>query len=78
MKTSKQYLRFCGIDMGKQKHVACVIDRNGRYLLKPRTIRNNTEGFKNILNCLKKQVEQNRYWSQWRLQDTIGTVCMII
>lgn len=54
MKTTKQYLRFCGIDMAKHKHVACIIDRNGQYILKPRTIRNNTDGFENILNCLKQ------------------------
>jgi len=54
MKTTKQYLRFCGIDMAKHKHVACIIDRDGQYILKPRTIRNNTDGFENILNCLKQ------------------------
>ncbi len=30
MKASKQYLRFCGIDMAKHKHVACIIDQNGQ------------------------------------------------
>ena len=54
MKASKQYLRFCGIDMAKQKHVACIVDRNGRSLLKPKSIRNNTDGFQQILNCLKQ------------------------
>lgn len=54
MKASKQYLRFCGIDMAKQKHVACIIDRDGKILLKPKSIRNNTEGFQQILNCLKQ------------------------
>jgi len=54
MKASKQYLRFCGIDMAKQKHVACIVDRNGKSLLKPKSIRNNTEGFQQILNCLKQ------------------------
>lgn len=51
---SKQYLRFCGIDMAKHRHVACIIDNNGQYLLKPRSIRNDAEGFTNILNCLKQ------------------------
>ena len=37
MKASKQYLRFCGIDMAKQKHVACIIDQDGRYLLRPKS-----------------------------------------
>ena len=54
MKASKQYLRFCGIDIAKQKHVACIIDNNGKSLLKPKSIRNNTEGFQQILNCLKQ------------------------
>jgi transposase len=54
MKTSKQYLRFCGIDMAKHKHVACIIDQNAQYLLRPRTIRNDADGFAQILNCLKQ------------------------
>jgi transposase len=54
MKASKQYLRFCGIDMAKQKHVACIIDRDGKTLLKSKSIRNNAEGFQQILNCLKQ------------------------
>jgi len=54
MKAYKQYLRFCGIDMAKQKHVACIIDDNGQYLLKPKSIRNDADGFETILNCLKQ------------------------
>jgi len=54
MKASKQYLRFCGIDMAKQKHVACIVDCNGKSLLRPKSIRNDTEGFQQILNCLKQ------------------------
>ena len=53
MEASKQYLRFCGIDMAKQKHVACIIDQSGQYLLRPKSIRNDAGGFQNILNCLK-------------------------
>lgn len=54
MKASKQYLRFCGIDMAKQKHVACIIDQNGQYLQRPKSIRNDADGFQQILNCLKQ------------------------
>lgn len=53
-KASKQYLRFCGIDMAKQKHVACIIDQNGRYVLKPKSVRNDADGFQHLLNCLKQ------------------------
>jgi len=54
MKPSKQYLRFCGIDIAKRKHVACIIDQDGRYILPPRSFHNNAEGFRQILNCLKR------------------------
>jgi transposase len=54
MKASKQYLRFCGIDMAKQKHVACIVDQDGRYLLRPKSIRNDADGYQQILNCLKQ------------------------
>jgi len=54
MKASKQYLRFCGIDMAKHKHVACIIDKNGQYIQRPASIRNNADGFNKILNCLKQ------------------------
>lgn len=54
MERSKQYLRFCGIDMAKQKHVACIIDQNGQYLLLPKSFRNDAAGFQQILNCLKQ------------------------
>jgi transposase len=54
MKESKQYLRFCGIDIAKQKHVACIIDNNGRYLVRPKSIRNDAAGYQQILNCLKQ------------------------
>lgn len=54
MKASKQYLRFCGIDVAKQKHVACIIDQRGRYLVRPKSIRNDAAGYQQLLNCLKQ------------------------
>jgi transposase len=54
MKASNQYLRFCGIDVAKQKHVACIIDQNGRYLVRPKSVRNDAAGYQQILNCLKQ------------------------
>ena len=54
MKASKQYLRFCGINVAKQKHVACIIDNNSRYLVRPKSIRNDAVGYQQILNCLKQ------------------------
>jgi transposase len=54
METSRQYLRFCGIDIAKQTHVACVIDQDGQYLLQPKSFRNDLAGYQQILNCLKQ------------------------
>lgn len=54
METPKQYLRFCGIDIAKQKHVVCIIDQNGQYLLRPKSFRNDLAGYQQILNCLKQ------------------------
>ena len=54
MEKLKKYLRFCGIDMAKQKHVACIIDQNGLYLLRPKSFRNDAAGYQQILNCLKQ------------------------
>jgi len=54
METSKQYLRFCGIDIAKQTHVACIIDQNGQYLLRPKSFRNDLAGYQQILDCLKQ------------------------
>ncbi len=54
MKASKHYLRFCGIDIAKRKHVACIVEQNGQYILRPRSFSNDAEGFQRFLNCLKQ------------------------
>jgi len=54
METSTQYKWFCGIDLAKEKHVACIIDQNGQYLLRPRSFGNDAAGYEQILNCLKQ------------------------
>ena len=53
MKKTKQYLRFCGIDVAKHKHVACLIDRDGHVLSKPKSFRNDSQGFQNLIDGLK-------------------------
>lgn len=54
MKKKKQYLRFCGIDVAKNKHVACLIDRNGHVLSKPKSYRNDRQGVQNLIHELKQ------------------------
>jgi len=40
--------------MAKRKHVACIIDQNGQYLLRPKSFHNDATGYQRILNCLKQ------------------------
>lgn len=54
MKASKNYLRFCGIDIAKRRHVACIVEQDGRYILRPKSFNNDAEGFQKILNALKQ------------------------
>jgi transposase len=54
MEAQKRYSQFCGIDMGKRKHVACIIDQDGSYLLRPRSFINDITGYQRILNYLGK------------------------
>ena len=45
---------FCGIDVAKNKHVACVIDREGKLLIRSQSFTNDAEGFQCILDRLKE------------------------
>jgi transposase len=54
MTTRKRYLRYCGIDVGKNRHVFCIKDAHGDILQKPMGFSNHTDGFEKLLSCLKK------------------------
>lgn len=45
---------FCGIDVAKNKHVACVIDREGKLIVRSQSFANDAEGFQCILDRLKE------------------------
>ena len=47
-----KYSRFCGIDVGKNKHVACVIDGQGEPLVRSHTFTNDAQGYQRILDRL--------------------------
>lgn len=47
-KARKRYTRFCGIDVAKQKHVACIIDRDGRFVARSQSFNNDTSGYQRI------------------------------
>lgn len=53
-KNRRKYSRFCGIDIGKNKHVACVIDRDGKRVVRSQSFANDAEGYQRILDRLKE------------------------
>jgi transposase len=53
MDKRKRYIRFCGIDVAKNKHVFCVIDRDGNKVVKSRSFTNDKAGYQRLLQSLK-------------------------
>jgi transposase len=46
--------RFCGIDIGKDKHVACILDADGTPLVRSQSFLNNGAGYQTILDRLRQ------------------------
>ena len=44
-----QHTRFCGIDVGKNKHVACIINAHGQLVLRSQSFLNDAAGYQQIL-----------------------------
>lgn len=59
MEKKKHYLRFCGIDIAKNKHVFCIRDQQGNLIQKPTSFQNDANGFNKLLMCLKKAGRSN-------------------
>jgi transposase len=59
MNRKKRYIRFCGIDVAKNKHVLCIIDRDGQTILRSQSFMNNKDGYQRLLQSLKN-VGQSR------------------
>lgn len=53
-KSSPRYRRFCGIDVAKEKHVACILDAQGQMLVRPRSFTNDAAGYQQWLACLRQ------------------------
>jgi len=49
-----QFTRFCGIDIAKSKHVACVIDADNNRLVKKQSFLNTAQGFGQLLARLQQ------------------------
>lgn len=50
----RKYSHFCGIDVAKSKHVACVIDCDGGLIVRSQSFTNDAEGYQRILDRLKE------------------------
>ena len=50
---TKPFRYFCGIDIAKRKHVACVIDRDNECVVRSQSFNNDAEGYQALLNRLK-------------------------
>jgi transposase len=51
-RNTQKHPRFCGIDVGKNKHVACVIDRDGERIVRSQSFANDAGGYQRILDRL--------------------------
>ena len=59
MKT-KRFRYFCGIDIAKRKHVACVIDHDNEFVARSQSFNNDSEGYQAFLNRLKNIGQRRR------------------
>ena len=48
----RKYSQFCGIDVGKNNHVARVMDSQGQYTVRAQSFRNDAAGFEQLLKRL--------------------------
>jgi len=53
MQVVKKFTHFCGIDIAKEKHVVCVIDRDGSQCIQPASFANTAEGYQRLIDRLK-------------------------
>lgn len=53
-RNTRNHSRFCGIDVAKNKHVACVIDRDGSLIIRSQSFTNDAEGYHRIFDRLKE------------------------
>lgn len=44
-KPQKRYTRFCGIDIAKRKHVACIMGQDGECVVRSQSFHNDAEGY---------------------------------
>lgn len=62
MAAPQRFTLFCGIDVAKAAHVACLLDSNGQFLFSSQSFANTAEGFARLLDRLQQaqQAQQER------------------
>ncbi len=58
--TTRKYSRFCGVDVAKNKHVACILDQDGRFVARPQSFHNDAKGYELFLERLQKAGGQDQ------------------
>jgi transposase len=51
--SKKKFTLFCGIDVAKNKHVMCIIDRDGSQCVRPCSFANTAEEYKRLIDRIK-------------------------
>lgn len=51
---TRRFTLFCGIDVAKASHVACLMDSDGQFLFHPQTFANDADGFARLLKRLRQ------------------------
>jgi transposase len=56
----QDFIRFCGIDVGKFKHVACILDARGEFVARFQSFLNNADGYQRLLQRLREACPSGR------------------
>ena len=59
-RSSKRYCRFCGIDVAKDKHVACILDAEGRLVAAKQSFTNDAVGYDRIIQRLRRAGQRSQ------------------
>jgi hypothetical protein len=68
-------MRFAGIDVAAERHVAAMVDETGRVLCKPNVFGENAEGYAHLFQLLTLCVSLDD--QRFRFQSPITLVCRL-
>jgi transposase len=58
--SNKRYGRFCGIDVAKDKHVACILDRDGCVVAAKQSFTNDAVGYERLIRRLRQAGQRSQ------------------